>query len=103
MKNVAPSICAKVERAEAYRNNYERNFVEVARAKKPPKGSEAIEFLRMLLPHGLWTFTAIIPDGPTETRTFKVAEQERARAFIVQANEGCKNIYYSPPTRGVAQ
>jgi hypothetical protein len=37
--------------------------------------------------------TAIIPDGKTETRTFRPSESEAAAAWI-EAHQGSKNLYF---------
>jgi hypothetical protein len=57
----------------------------------------ATAFLKQLRPQGPWTLTAIIPDGPTATCTFKALD--KAAVFIRKYN-GSRNLYYSiNPTR----
>jgi len=51
----------------------------------------AVKFLEQLRPNGPWTITAIVPDGPTTTRTF--TSPEDVRTFIAIHNPD-KNIYY---------
>lgn len=53
----------------------------------------ALDFLRRWSPDADWCLTAIIPDGKTETATFKPTEEEKARAWI-EANQGKRNIYF---------
>jgi hypothetical protein len=53
---------------------------------------DATAFLKQLRPQGPWTLTAIIPDGPTATCTFKVLD--KAAVFIRKYN-GNRNLYYS--------
>lgn len=53
----------------------------------------ALDFLRRWSPDADWCLTAIIPDGKTETATFKPSEEEKARAWI-EARQGTKNIYF---------
>lgn len=53
----------------------------------------AIDFLRRWSPGDDWCLTAIIPDGKTETRTFRPSEGEAAAAWI-EARQGSKNLYF---------
>lgn len=53
----------------------------------------AAQFLDSLRPGGPWVLTAIVPDGPTCTKTFTILA--RARDFIIQHNECGENVYYS--------
>src|SRR5262245_39325553 len=52
----------------------------------------AARFLEQLRPNGPWVLTAIVPDGPTTTRTFD--RLDLAREFVATHNTD-KNIYYS--------
>jgi hypothetical protein len=58
-----------------------------------PRDTEAVDFLESLYPRGPWVLTAIEPDGPTATQTFRDAE--KARHFIVSHNSAGRNLYYS--------
>ncbi|WP_019626991.1 VapE domain-containing protein [Thioalkalivibrio sp. ALJT] len=53
----------------------------------------ALDFLRRWSPDADWCLTAIIPDGKTETATFKPTEEEKARAWI-DDRQGHKNLYF---------
>ncbi|EOV0937467.1 VapE domain-containing protein [Pseudomonas aeruginosa] len=53
----------------------------------------AIDFLRNLSPENGWSLTAIIPDGETETRTFKPGEADAAAAWI-EGHQGKRGLYY---------
>lgn len=53
----------------------------------------AIDFLRCLSPENGWSLTAIIPDGETETRTFKPNEADAAAAWI-EGHQGKRGLYY---------
>ena len=53
----------------------------------------AIDFLRRFHPDTYWVLTAIIPDGKTETRTFKPSEAEAAAAWI-ESHQGKRNLYF---------
>lgn len=69
-------------------------------AKAPePQTRAAIDFLRKWDPEGPWVLTAIIPDGKTETATFKADAWPDAAQWI-EARQGNKNIYFHVnPTR----
>lgn len=54
---------------------------------------EAIDFLRRFHPDTYWVLTAIVPDGKTETRTFKPSEGEAAAAWI-ESHQGKRNLYF---------
>ena len=53
----------------------------------------ALDFLRRWSPDADWCLTAIIPDGKTETATFKPSEEEKAAAWI-EGRQGHKNLYF---------
>jgi hypothetical protein len=53
---------------------------------------EAMRFLKALRPDGPWVLTAIVPDGPTDTRTFD--SEPDARAYIEARNRD-QNIYFT--------
>lgn len=55
----------------------------------------ALEFIARFRPAGTICLTAIIPDGPTETRTFDVTNTSGLREWI-DARQGQKNIYFNP-------
>lgn len=59
----------------------------------------ALEFLKMLRPNGTVALTAIEPDGPTETDTFKTND-DAALADWIERRQGRKNLYFTVnPTR----
>lgn len=58
-----------------------------------PDTVAAIDFLRRWSPEDDWCLTAIIPDGATETRTFKPSEADEAADWIVE-RQGVKNLYF---------
>ncbi|HAF55843.1 MAG TPA: hypothetical protein DCL01_11690 [Thauera sp.] len=58
-----------------------------------PDTAAAIDFLRRWSPDDDWCLTAIIPDGKTETRTFKPSEADAAAAWI-EGHQGKRGIYY---------
>jgi hypothetical protein len=61
---------------------------------KRERGDVAVRFLGDLRPEGrAIMLTAIIPDGPTVTRTF--TDPESARRFIVEQNAAGKNVYFT--------
>lgn len=60
-----------------------------------PDTAAAIDFLRRWSPDDDWCLTAIIPDGKTETRTFKPSEADEAADWIV-AHQGKRNLYFTP-------
>ncbi|MBB3332737.1 hypothetical protein BDK63_003640 [Halomonas campaniensis] len=53
----------------------------------------AIDFLRRWSPDTSWCLTAIVPDGKTETATFRPSEEEKAATWI-EARQGVKNLYF---------
>ncbi len=53
----------------------------------------AIDFLRRWSPADDWVLTAIIPDGKTETRTFKPSEADAAADWI-EGHQGKRNLYF---------
>ncbi|WP_296029660.1 DUF5906 domain-containing protein [uncultured Alcanivorax sp.] len=53
----------------------------------------AIDFLRRWSPDADWCLTAIVPDGKTETATFKPSEEDKATVWI-EARQGVKNLYF---------
>lgn len=55
----------------------------------------AIDFLRRWSPADDWVLTAIIPDGKTETRTFKPSEADAAADWI-EGHQGKRNLYFTP-------
>jgi hypothetical protein len=59
----------------------------------PPRGTNAINFLRRFRPEGPWVITCIIPDGYTTTRTF--TDLEEARRFIIKRNDQGEGVYYT--------
>lgn len=58
-----------------------------------PNTAAAIDFLRRWSPADDWVLTAIIPDGKTETRTFRPSEGEAAAAWI-ESHQGKRNLYF---------
>ena len=64
---------------------------------EPPTGQgheTAIEFLKKLHPAGPWVLTAIMPDGPTKTRSFTLGQEQELLRFI-RDHDGKQNLYYS--------
>lgn len=55
----------------------------------------AIDFLRRWSPDDDWCLTAIIPDGKTETRTFRPSEADAAADWI-EGHQGKRNLYFTP-------
>ncbi|GAA4002632.1 hypothetical protein GCM10022279_28210 [Comamonas faecalis] len=53
----------------------------------------AIDFLRRWSPGDDWCLTAIIPDGKTETRTFRPSEADAAADWI-EGHQGKRNLYF---------
>ncbi|HFH4298105.1 TPA: VapE domain-containing protein [Pseudomonas aeruginosa] len=60
-----------------------------------PDTAAAIDFLRRWSPDDDWCLTAIIPDGKTETRTFKPSEADEAADWI-EGHQGKRNLYFTP-------
>jgi len=60
-----------------------------------PDTAAAIDFLRRWSPDDDWCLVAIVPDGKTETRTFKPSEADEAADWIV-AHQGKRNLYFTP-------
>ena len=62
----------------------------------PPVGdtNAALSFLRRWEPNGPWLLTAILPDGATETQTFR-ADQESATFAWIEMHQGKRNLYFS--------
>ncbi|HEP9227020.1 TPA: hypothetical protein VDV27_001841 [Pseudomonas aeruginosa] len=58
-----------------------------------PDTAAAIDFLRRWSPDDDWCLTAIIPDGKTETRTFKPSEADEAADWI-EGHQGKRNLYF---------
>lgn len=58
-----------------------------------PDTAAALDFLRRWSPEDDWCLTAIIPEGTTETRTFKPSEADGAADWIVE-RQGIKNLYF---------
>lgn len=54
----------------------------------------AIDFLRRWSPEESWCLTAIVPDGRTDTATFKPSEEDIANEWI-EARQGRKNLYFT--------
>lgn len=57
------------------------------------KLEDAIAFLRRFRPDGPWTLTGIIPDGPTDTKTFGPDTADDALAWLGDRS-GRMNLYY---------
>lgn len=55
----------------------------------------AIAFLHRWSPDDHWCLTAIIPDGKTETRTFKPSESDKVARWI-ESHQGKRNLYFTP-------
>ena len=58
-----------------------------------PDTHAAIEFLKKWSPENVVVLTAIIPDGITETCTFKPSEMEKAAEWI-ESHQGKRNLYF---------
>ena len=59
-----------------------------------PDPDASLEFLKVLRPAGAWVLTAIVPDGPTTTRTFEASDEAGVRKFIVSHN-ATENVYFT--------
>jgi hypothetical protein len=65
--------------------------------RAPPPAANAgaaLAFLKALRREGPWVLTAIVPDGPTTTRTFDADDERGVRKFI-ETNNQTKNIYFT--------
>ena len=58
-----------------------------------PDTAAALDFLAMWAPEGPWVLTSIVPDGPTNTDTFRTGEGERLARWIDE-RQGVQNIYF---------
>jgi hypothetical protein len=59
-----------------------------------PDTAAAVDFLRRWDMRGPWVLTAIVPDGPTETKTFGPGREREMIAWI-DACQNRRNIYFS--------
>ena len=57
--------------------------------------TSAIRFLKALRPAGPWVLTAIIPDGPTTTKSFEASDEAGAIRFIKSTNHTGQNVYFT--------
>lgn len=59
------------------------------------KSEQAVNFLKVLIPNGLWILSAIDPkDGSIETRTYSAAKADQAVDWVTDWNEK-RNLYFS--------
>lgn len=61
---------------------------------KSPDTGAALNFLQHWEPEGPWVITAIVPDGPTETRTWMPGDEAALKKWL-KGCEGLRNIYFS--------
>ena len=57
--------------------------------------TSAIAFLKALRPAGPWVLTAIVPDGPTTTKSFEASDEAGATRFIKSTNHTGQNVYFT--------
>jgi len=55
--------------------------------------ASAVNFLKEFAPNGPWCVTGIVPDGVTETRTFKRGEERQLHKWL-EMRQGKANLHF---------